>query len=91
MTNDLDTLLNDLAAAPVPERLAAIEAHVWSGIAAERRGGRAALAIGGAAAVGAVVMGVAAGGLASRPAAAAVVPFGAGAPLAPSTLLLGAK
>lgn len=91
MDHDLDSALRRLADRPLHPRLADLEMDVMKLIAQERRvGGGPTLRSGMLAAVGAVALGVAGGGLSSTVAtaqAASLTPFGSSAPLAPSTLL----
>ena len=91
MDMDLDSALRRLGEQPLDPRLAELEGEVMRLIAAERRaGGVVALRSGMLAALGAVALGVAGGGLSSTAATAQVptlTPFGPAMPLAPSTLL----
>lgn len=86
---DLDEALRRLAEQPAHPRLASLEIDVMKLMAQERRaGGGPTVRSGALAAIGAVAMGVAGGGLSSSAATAQVLsPFGSSAPLAPSTLL----
>lgn len=90
MDTDLDAALRRLAEQPVHPGLANLENDVLKLIAAERRAGGVTMRSGMLAAVGAVSLGIAGGGLSSAAATAQVPtlsPFGPSVPLAPSTLL----
>lgn len=91
MDVDLDKALRRLAEQPAHPRLANLEFDVLKMIAQEQRaGGGPTMRSGALAAIGAVALGVAGGGLSSTAATARVPslsPFGPSAPLAPSTLL----
>lgn len=90
MDTDLDVALRRLAEQPVHPGLASLEGDVLKLIAAERRTHGATLKSGMLAAVGAVALGIAGGGLSSAAASArapTLSPFGPSVPLAPSTLL----
>lgn len=91
MDDELDNALRRLAEQPPHPRLADLETDVMKLIAQDRRvGGGPTLRSGMLAAVGAVALGVAGGGLSSTAAtaqAASLTPFGPSVPLAPSTLL----
>ena len=91
MNDDLDSARRRLAEQPPHPRLAHLETDVMKLIAEERRiGGSPTMRSGLIAAVGAVALGVAGGGISSTAAtaqAASLTPFGPSAPLAPSTLL----
>lgn len=91
MDMDLDSALRRLAEQPLHPRLDELEGDVMRLIAAERGAGSAVtLRSGMLAAVGAVALGVAGGGLSSAGETTQVptlTPFGSSTPLAPSTLL----
>lgn len=90
MDTDLDVALRRLAEQPVHPRLVNLESDVLRLIAEDRRSAGVTMRSGMLAAVGAVALGVASGGLSSAAASAQVStlsPFGPSVPLAPSTLL----
>ncbi len=91
MDDDLDSALRRLAEQPPHPRLADLETDVMKIVAQDRRvGGSPTVRSGMLAAVGAVALGVAGGGLSSTAAtahAASLSPFDPSASLAPSTLL----
>ncbi|WP_371424095.1 hypothetical protein [Tardiphaga sp.] len=88
---DLDSALRCLAEQPLHPRLDELEGDVMRLVAAKQRvGGGVTLRSGALAALGAVALGLAGGGLSSTAATAQVptlTPFGPAMPLAPSTLL----
>lgn len=87
MQTDIDAALCQLSATDHPD-LERIEAAVMAGVRARRdnRNGMRMVAVAG---IGAVALGTLSAGMGSQPASAApLAPFGAAAPLAPSTLLL---
>ncbi|MBA3666631.1 MAG: hypothetical protein H0W65_02770 [Sphingomonas sp.] len=93
--NRIDEALSGLAGAPLPGALDGLEAMVLARVAAigrapmgRTRGGFAAGIL-----MSALILGVAGGGFTANPARAAgqSMPFGLDAPLAPSTLLVGAR
>ena len=87
MKTDIDAALRQLAAADNPD-LAGLEDAVLAGVRA-RRETRVGIRMAAVAGIGAVALGAVAAGPTSAPASATpLAPFGAGAPLAPSTLLL---
>ena len=84
--NDIDDTLTRLAAAPVHDRLSAIEDAVLAGLALQRS--QIPTSALGFAAASALIVGVAGAALPSgRAEAAPFAPFGAPPALAPSTLL----
>lgn len=92
MQDDLDRALARLAAAPVHARLADLDTTVLIRLASEAGDARRSFGIGAASAAGALMMGIAASTMLAAPAparAGPLGPFGASAPLAPSTLLTG--
>jgi hypothetical protein len=87
MTMDLDDALRRLSVADHPA-LDGIDSAILSGVRA-RRDARVGIRMAGIAGVGAIALGTLAAGPGAAPASAApLAPFGAAAPLAPSTLLL---
>lgn len=86
----LDRALARLATAPAPAALAGIDAAVFARIAARADARRGAIGT-GAVAIAALVIGMAGAELpAPPPPAMSLAPLSATAPLAPSTLLVGA-
>ena len=88
---DIDKALGRLAAAPAHDGLERLDEAVFARIhELNERDRRAPSHIAVAAAIGAVAMGIAGGGMpVATASAASLSPFGAASPLAPSTLLLG--
>lgn len=87
MQDDIDAALGQLSAADHPD-LERIEDAVMAGVRA-RRDTATGLRMAAVAGVGAIALGTTAAGVGSQPASATpLAPFGAAAPLAPSTLLL---
>lgn len=92
MTDNLDSLLAQLAAAPPPARLVGISDLVISRLHADAADTRTVMRVGAVAAVSALAFGLM-GSLAvpaSAP-AAPLAPFGVSSALAPSTLLDGGR
>jgi hypothetical protein len=88
MNIDLDAALSRFAAAPAHPGLANLEAEVFRRIAEQSRDdSRSPVRFSVAAAVGAMLMGVAGAGLTSPVQAPTLSPFGPSTPLVPSTLL----
>jgi len=85
MKTDIDAALRQLAAADNPD-LEGLEDAVLAGVRA-RREARVGIRMAAVAGIGAVALGTVAAGPTSAP-TSATAPFGAGASLAPSTLLL---
>ena len=92
MTVDLDALLDLLANAPTPARLAGVSDGVLARIEADTLAARAGSRVGIAATIAALLFGVI-GALTfpSAAPAAPLSPFGVSAALAPSTLLDGGQ
>lgn len=86
---DLDQALHRLGALPVPSTLAAIDDAVFAGLARSRREAAVGPRLMGFAAVFALALGMAGGGLVGGEPAVAqpMSPFAPDNPLAPSTLL----
>lgn len=92
MSNDLDALLAQLAAAPVHPELAGMEGRVMAKLAslAARPEMAHPVRFGAVAAALALAMGIGTADLVKRP-APTLSPFSASNPLAPSTLLASAQ
>lgn len=93
MNTDLDGLLSSLRTAPVHPGLAGMEEAVFRRLSARPQVSLAAqFRIGTAAAFAAVLLGIASNGLAPPAGASPTLsPFAPSNPLAPSTLLVGAR
>lgn len=92
MSKDLDALLTQLAAAPAHPDLANMEERVMARVASLTARPEMAhpVRFGATTALFALVLGIASGQLAERP-APTLSPFAASNPLAPSTLLASAQ
>ena len=91
---DLDDMLSQLGGAPMHPGLATMDDAVLAGLAAHQASlGAGMLRPASAAAIAALVIGVASVGLSGSPAVAApsLSPFGPSSALAPSTLLLASR
>ena len=85
--DDLDKVLERLAAAPVPAALTSMDEHVFSGVM-ESRARRAARGVGLATVGAALVMGVASAGMPLRQAEpSSLAPLGSVPTLSPAALL----
>lgn len=93
MTQDLDAALRQLSSTPAHPRLASIEDAVLGRVHARPTASHAqGLGIGATAAVGALLLGIAASGpLEASASPGTLSPFGPSSPLAPSTLLLASR
>jgi len=90
MHSDIDEALRRLGTASHPG-LEGLENAVLAGVKS-RREARASIQMAALAGVGAIALGALAAGPAAQPASASpLAPFGAGSPLAPSTLLMSER
>ncbi|MGY4398430.1 hypothetical protein ACVWZA_003638 [Sphingomonas sp. UYAg733] len=94
MHDDLDRALAGVAAMPLDPRLTGLDAVVLARLASDAGDARRGARIGAVATFGALAMGIVASTTLATPTparASPLAPFGAAAPLAPSTLLEGGQ